>query len=129
MSNAHPSFETIEQEDFARDLSRWVAKRIDHEGRIFGLPPVPRESNPPKACYKFGAERLTPSKLAGGLVDLVLWMAWEEAGNWLKSTIEQEGFVHLRPFLEGHPLFSVIAETRSEVERSDIIDEPEVGGQ
>jgi hypothetical protein len=123
MFEVHPSFQRTDQDDFAHHLSIWVSKRIEHEGSIFGLPPVPTESNPPDACYQFANYPLSPGELAEGVVDLVLWMAREEAGKWLKTTIKREGFVPLHPFLEGRDLFSVIAETRSKVERSGIVTE------
>ena len=101
---------SIDFDEFRRELTRWAAHHIDHEGTAFGLPKVPKEAKAPKVSFDFGAEYMTRGDVAGKFVRIVLGRAMIEAQEWLKAKIEEEGFISLNPILEGESLFELIAE-------------------
>ena len=100
----------MEYDEFRRELTRWTAHHIDHEGIAFGLPKVPKEAKAPKASREFGAEYLSKGDVAGKFVRIILHRAMIEAQDWLMAKVEAEGFLSLYPMLEGESLFKLIAE-------------------
>lgn len=115
IKNISPS---IEYDEFRRELTRWTAHHIDHEGIAFGLPKVPKEAKASKASYDFGAEYMSRGDVAGKFVKIVLHRAMIEAQDWLMAKVEAEGFLSLYPLLEGESLFRLIAEFMTVKEES-----------
>jgi hypothetical protein len=122
MDNLRPSSYKIQKEnsELEQELSHWLTQKIDHEGSIFGLPPIPTE-----ASYELstGLGRSLIDNIAKRVVPLVLRTALQGAKEWLKVTVERDGVASLLPFLEGESLLRVIEIKPSERLQEGIVKE------
>jgi hypothetical protein len=96
-----------------------VLDKIEHEGSLFGLPPIPQgfQKNSDKwLVVRDGLER----SIADRLVNEYLRRSNVKAEGWLRRKIAKEGIGGLRSILEGD-IFQIVGEesdTDEETERS-----------